>query len=170
MKHLYAPWREDYTEDTAHTKNEGVAKSDCLFCTQLQAQDDKKYFIIKRYPHTFVLLNRFPYNAGHLLLLPTAHAATLDELTPDARAELMELATKSYTIMMDTLDAHGVNMGLNFGKASGAGIPSHLHMHVLPRWYGDTNFLPTLTQTKQISVDLHKMYQRLKAAFENILL
>lgn len=168
MNHLYAPWRSEYSASIAHSKKENISPEHCVFCMQVQDTADEKYFILKRFKHTFVLLNLYPYNAGHLLVLPYKHVATLSELPHEARAELMEVASHCYTIVKDVLGADGVNMGINFDKAAGAGIPSHLHMHVLPRWLGDTNFLPTLCDTKQISFDLNEVYKKLKPAFEDI--
>jgi ATP adenylyltransferase len=168
MKHLYAPWRSDYTVNTARTKNENGSIDDCVFCQQLADHHDEKHFILRRFEHNAVLLNRYPYNAGHLLIIPCAHEATLPALSPQARIALFELATHSYTIVTEVLKAHGVNMGINFGKAAGAGIPAHLHLHVLPRFNGDTNFLPTLAETKPISFDLNNVYQQLKPAFDKI--
>lgn len=165
MKHLYAPWRSSYSSSVARTKHEKALPKDCVFCVQFKAKNDAQNFILKRTKHNAIMLNRFPYNAGHLLIMPLAHHATLTKLSKPARTELMELLTKSSHIVQKELKADGVNIGLNIGKAAGAGIPSHLHFHVLPRWYGDTNFLPTLTDTKQISFDLHAMYEQLKKRF-----
>jgi len=168
MKFLYCPWRSSYAQTNGHAKKEETKKEECIFCTITQEDDDEKNFIIKRFKHNFVMLNRFPYNAGHVLITPYQHIAYLHDVEQQSRAELMELTARSTKIVMDVLEAHGVNVGCNFGKAAGAGIPSHYHIHVLPRWLGDTNFLPTLAQTKQISFDLHDIYRKLKPAFEAI--
>lgn len=165
MKKMYAPWRSNYTTTKAHTKKEGIHEDECVFCEQFAENNDAHHFILKRYAYTAVLLNKFPYNAGHLLIIPFAHKATLDQLSKAARTELMELITQSSHIVRTTLKADGVNIGLNIGKDAGSSIPSHLHFHVLPRWKGDTNFLPTLADTKQISVDLHDVYKQLKKVF-----
>jgi ATP adenylyltransferase len=100
-----------------------------------------------------------------VLIIPLRHVANLNNLTPEERAELMEATNSTITLLTDTLGAQGINVGLNLGKAAGAGIPSHLHMHVLPRWNGDTNFLPTLSGTKTISFDLNDIYKKLHDAF-----
>jgi len=168
MKHLYAPWRDDYTSSTARTKNKDCPENECVFCCQLKENNDDKHFILKRFEHNVIMLNLYPYNAGHVLLLPLQHLGTLQKLTKQARAELIELSNSSSEILQKELGAQGFNIGLNIGKAAGAGIPAHLHMHVLPRWLGDTNFLPTIGQTKQISFDLEKMYQKLKVHFKNL--
>ncbi len=165
MKKLYAPWREKYSTDTTHAKYDSTKEVDCVFCNKFKDPDDNKNYILKRYTHHAILLNLYPYNAGHLLIIPFKHVADLSKLSKAARTELMELMTSSTEIMKSVLDAHGVNIGVNLGKAAGAGIPSHLHIHVLPRYTGDTNFLPTLADTKQISFDLKAMYKTLKKSF-----
>ena len=165
MKRIYAPWRSKYAKDTGRTKQERTTKNECVFCKQLAQKNDTKSFILKRLKHNVIMLNRFPYNAGHLLIIPLDHKASLDRLSKSARTELMELISNSARILKESLNADGINIGLNIGKAGGAGIPSHIHFHVLPRWQGDTNFLPTLADTKQVSFDLNEMYKRLKKAF-----
>jgi len=162
MKHLYAPWRTEYTQSVAHTKNEHAPADTCIFCTVVTENNDELNFVLKRFKHTYVLLNRFPYNAGHLLVLPYVHQGELDALPQETRIELMEVSSACASITRKILKAEGVNLGLNLGKAAGAGMPAHLHMHVLPRWIGDTNFLPTLNETKAISIDLSMVYNDLK--------
>ncbi len=166
MKRIYAPWRSPYAESTHRTKDEKASAKECVFCKQLQEKNDDQHFIIKRFKHNAIILNRYPYNAGHILIIPLAHKATLDTISKATRTELMELLSMSSHLIQKVLDAHGINIGLNIGKAAGAGIPSHLHFHVLPRWSGDTNFLPTLTDTKLISFDLQQVYELLKKAFK----
>lgn len=168
MKLLYAPWRSDYSANTAHTKNDNTPADACIFCVQLAQQDDAKHLIIRRFTYAVVMMNLYPYNAGHLMILPYAHQAFLHHVDQYTRGEIMELTMHSVTILTTVLGAQGVNVGLNFGKAAGAGIPSHLHMHVLPRWIGDTNFLPVLSETKQISFDLRELYEKLAPAFQAI--
>ena len=168
MKQLYAPWRESYSASLAKTKSETALIHECVFCNNFNANTDEHHFIFKRFKHMTIMLNLFPYNAGHILILPISHIAHLDELCQAARYELIELTTHATTIIKKVLNCDGVNVGLNLGKAAGAGIPSHLHMHVLPRFTGDTNFLPVLAETKQISFDLHKIYQKLKPEFDHI--
>jgi len=168
MKILYAPWRSEYASDTGVKKKENISSDKCLFCKLLHDDNDKKNFIIKRFKNTFVMLNRYPYNAGHILVLPNAHASTLDSLSKKERSELMEVINKGIGILSLTLKTEGLNLGLNLGKAAGAGMPSHLHMHLLPRWQGDTNFIATIGMTKVISFDLKKIYKQLKAEFDTL--
>ncbi len=168
MKFLYCPWRSRYAKTNGHGKKEETIEQECIFCGISKEKQDEKNLVLCRFSSNLVMLNRFPYNAGHVLIVPYAHMAHLHDTKKEARIELIELATQSVNILKETLDAHGVNIGINFGKASGAGIPSHYHMHVLPRWLGDTNFLPTLAETKQISFDMHDIYRKLKPIFEAI--
>lgn len=170
MKMLYAPWRSEYTSDTHDGKNENTQKDACVFCSQCASNNDQEHGIIKHFKHTVVMLNKYPYNAGHLLLIPTCHVGSLDKLTPEDRTELMELISISVSTVQKTLKAEGVNVGINIGKAAGAGIPSHLHIHILPRWIGDTNYMPAIGQTKVISFDLTTIYTTLKEAFEPIII
>jgi ATP adenylyltransferase len=167
---LYAPWRSEYTSDTHEGKNEDTTQDGCVFCSQFASNKDLEHGIIKRFNHTIVIINKYPYNAGHVLLLPIKHVGSLDQITPQVRAELMELINISVTTVKEALNAEGVNVGINIGKAAGAGIPSHLHVHILPRWNGDTNYMPTIGQTKVISFDLNTIYTTLADAFKNITL
>ena len=170
MKRLYAPWRSLYAKSLHEGKGERSLKEQCDFCTQISANQDEKYFILKRFKHSFVCLNLYPYNAGHIMILPLKHQATLHELTKEARLEIMEAVSASTTIIQKVLESEGINVGINLGKAAGAGSPSHLHVHVLPRWSGDTNFLPALADTKLISFDLHEIYKKLKPEFDKLTL
>lgn len=164
MEKLYAPWRSPY----ANGLKKGESPEDCVFCVQCNENNDEKFFILKRFAHVYVALNLYPYNAGHLLVLPYAHVKDLSALAPAVRAELMEVVTNSTEILKDILKTEGINIGLNLGRAAGAGLPGHLHMHIVPRWVGDTNFLPIIADTKQISVDLIKLYKTLKTAFDQL--
>ncbi len=168
MKLLYVPWRNAYAKDAGRTKQPKTAAEECVFCTLSEKNDDEKNLVLKRAKHSFVMINKYPYNAGHLLVVPYQHTAELHDLPQEARTELMELTTQCSTIVKTTLDAHGINIGMNLGKIAGAGIPSHLHQHILPRWLGDTNFLPALSGTKTISFDLHQIYDQLKPAFDTL--
>jgi ATP adenylyltransferase len=166
MDILYAPWRDAYV--TKSKENQGSLPEDyCVFCDKLaDTNQDSKNFILKKTKHAFVILNLYPYNGGHLLILPLQHVAHLEDLSKEIRAELMELMSASIVILKNVLGAQGVNAGLNLGRASGAGIPSHLHLHVVPRWVGDTSFITVIGNTKNVSVDLEKIYTNLKPAFE----
>ena len=163
--YLYAPWRTDYILNTGHKPVVSYEKEDCVFCKQIESRDDDVYFILHRYKHHVIILNKYPYNTGHLLIIPYEHAAHLDDLSQEVRFELMELIMHSTTLLKKVLDAHAVNVGINLGRAAGAGIPAHLHVHLVPRWEGDTGFLDTCAQTKLVPVDLQKVYAQLKPYF-----
>jgi ATP adenylyltransferase len=167
MKNLYAPWRISYAASTDDSKQEQTKKDECVFCAQLQDNSDEKHFILKRYTHCFVVLNKYPYNAGHLMVLPLNHEKSLDNLSPQARHEIIDATNHCIKVVEKVLKTEGVNVGLNLGRASGAGIPSHIHMHILPRWHGDTNFLPTLADVKVVSFDLKEVFELLKPEFEH---
>jgi len=162
MKKLYAPWRSAYTQ-RIHAK---TGDKGCIFCTIIASNNDVQEFVLKRNKHTVTMLNKYPYNPGHILIVPHAHVATLKELQPEARVELIEQAGHAAAVLETALQAEGCNIGINLGKAAGAGIPEHLHVHVLPRFWGDTNFLPTLADTKQISIDLAEIYKMLLPEFQ----
>lgn len=162
MKKLYAPWRSSYVTDREHKTSK---EKSCVFCEKAKSLSDDKEYIIKRYPYCFVMLNTYPYNAGHVMIIPNKHVKDLTELSSEERIELMHALSETVTILNKTLTPDGINIGINLGKAAGAGIPKHLHIHVLPRWEGDTNFMPLLAETKQVSMDLNEIYQILKKAF-----
>jgi ATP adenylyltransferase len=164
MDVLHAPWRENYITDTARDQKK-LNKDECPFCMQVADNNDSEHMILKRYDHCFVVMNKFPYNGGHVLVLPLDHVASLQDLSDETRNELMKATAESDAILSKVLKNDGCNVGINLGKAAGAGIPTHLHIHVIPRWTGDTNFLPTVANVKQISSDTRKIYSDLKAEF-----
>lgn len=166
MKKLYAPWRGKYiTKDLKSEKPTG--EKDCPFCRQIDENNDEKNFIIKRFKHCYVMLNLHPYNGGHIMILPYQHAARFDALTPEIRAELMEVMTSSISIIEKALSTDGINMGTNHGKPAGGSMPDHLHIHIVPRWWGDTNFFVSIADTKTVSIDLNEIYRKLSIAFKS---
>ncbi len=162
MDILYAPWRETY--DQAEKKKD-INEEECVFCLRIKGKKDKDEFILKRALSSIVILNHYPYNAGHIMVIPVEHVARLDQLTPEVRAELIEEVSNCQVILEQALNAKGFNTGINSGLTGGGGIPSHLHIHVLPRFPGDTTFIETISQTKLISRDLLKIYELLKSFF-----
>lgn len=165
MKQLYCPWREKYSNDTSKIRQPDATETECVFCKQFKENNDAQNFILKRYKHNVIILNKFPYNAGHLMVIPLTHTSDIDQLSPEERAELIELTSRASTILRETLHAQGMNIGMNLGTRGGAGIPSHIHMHVIPRYDRDTNFLATVSGTKAISHDLHEIYEKLRPLF-----
>ena len=156
-KLLWAPWRAGFIL--------GSKEKGCIFCNRLKQRDSAKNLIIHRGRLTFVILNKFPYNTGHVMVVPIRHVGRLERLRPDEAAEFMELIQRTTAIIKQTLKPDALNLGMNLGRSSGAGIPGHLHMHIVPRWTGDTNFMPVVGNTRVISVPLEPVYERLRSEF-----
>ncbi|MBY0370126.1 HIT domain-containing protein [bacterium] len=157
MDHLWAPWRMDFIK--------GEGPTGCIFCTLPAQGKDRESLIVHRGKQAYIILNKFPYNNGHLMIVPTLHVA--DYLAvPDAVLTEMNALTKLATrALNEKLKPHGFNIGMNLGAAAGAGVKEHLHVHVLPRWNGDTNFLPVLADTKCMPQHLLESYDGLQPWF-----
>lgn len=166
MKDLYAPWRSPYSSSNDSHKDIATPSNNCVFCDYIKQDNDAINFILKRYRYCIAILNKYPYNAGHVMIIPIAHVKKLTDLSTETLNEIMAGITQTTQILESQLKSEGTNIGLNLGEASGAGIPSHLHWHILPRWQGDTNFLPTLANTKVISFDLKEIYEILVPHFQ----
>jgi ATP adenylyltransferase len=158
MNHLHAYWRMQYIEAP-----KPAAANTTLFEDLPKTTDDKSVHLLHRGATAYLVLNRFPYNAGHLLAIPYRPVATLAGLTLAERAELMDMLVLAQQILTDALHPDGFNIGFNFGAAAGAGIPAHLHAHIVPRWQGDNNFMPVLGDTRVLSTSLDAMWSRLRA-------
>jgi ATP adenylyltransferase len=154
MDQLWAPWRLAYVASAKPT----AAAEPCFICRGLNDSDDRANLIALRTARSVVLLNRFPYNNGHLLIAPRSHIGRLDELTSEELLETMETLRRTVCVLEELLCADGFNIGLNLGKVAGAGLPGHVHWHVVPRWNGDTNFMPVLADVKVISQSLESLY------------
>ena len=137
----------------------------CIFCKMLAEPDDERNLIIYRGELAFVVMNLFPYNTGHLMVVPIRHTGDFQSLSTDEHLELMSLIARSHAALAKAFSPHGFNVGMNLGRASGAGIADHLHYHIVPRWSGDSNFMSVVADTKVISESLHDTYLRLKAVF-----
>jgi ATP adenylyltransferase len=161
MDHLWAPWRAQYIQESSRVP-EGTAPG-CFLCRGLAGSDDRANLLAWRRPHSAVFLNRFPYNNGHLLVAPLVHQGSLGALEGPALSEPVETIRLVVEILDRMLRPQGYNVGLNLGKAAGAGLPGHLHWHVVPRWDGDTNFMPVLSETKVIVESLMAFYDRFVA-------
>jgi ATP adenylyltransferase len=141
-------------------------KNGCVFCQALaQPQDGEDNLIVTRGEKAFVILNRFPYTSGHLMILPYQHARQLDDLDPETRAEMIELVTKGSQVLQEVYNPQGFNIGINMGEAAGAGIEEHIHIHIVPRWSGDTNFMSAVGETRVVPEPLAETYRRVKAAW-----
>jgi ATP adenylyltransferase len=167
MDHLWTPWRMDYI--TSH--KEGTRPSGCVFCALLRGDADRedaagdRERILLRGQHAFVTLAKYPYNPGHLLVLPNRHIGELSDLIPEELAETAVHLQRCVDALKAASDPEGFNVGLNLGRVAGAGIPEHLHWHVVPRWSGDTNFMPVVGQTRVLPELLADTYERLAPHF-----
>jgi len=159
MEQLWAPWRMELIE-------KGDAKQACIFCDLPRSRDDRQNLILGRTPHTFAILNRYPYNNGHLMVVPRAHEADLASLPREQHEELGEMLRVAIRLVGQAYRAQGHNVGMNLGRAAGAGIAEHVHWHVVPRWNGDTNFMPVLGDTKVMIEHLQASWDRLRPSFD----
>jgi ATP adenylyltransferase len=143
--------------------------SECVFCAAVQSPEDRENLVLHRGNHAFVIMNRYPYTSGHLLIVPYDHQPVLTALTKNTCNELMDLISQAESVLDSTYHPEGYNIGANLGLAAGAGIASHLHFHVVPRWSGDTNFMSTLANTRVLPEELGETYRRLHEAWNKIL-
>jgi len=165
MKRLWAPWRIEYILDENKHKN-------CLFCdiSQNNTTDDKKNLILYRGKHCFVLMNKYPYNNGHLMVVPYFHTPNFEGLSDAVLFELIRTVKQSVNILKKAINPDGFNLGLNFGKVAGAGMEAHMHLHIVPRWTGDTDSMPIIAETRVMPEHLRKTYNKLNKFFKNKLL
>lgn len=157
MNYLWSPWRMIYLED--NEKIEG-----CIFCHAQAQPDSPQNLIAYRGRRAFVILNLYPYTSGHLMVVPLEHKAGLEELDQETRAELMELSARCMTALRELYHPQGFNMGVNIGEAAGAGVPGHVHIHIVPRWVGDTNFMSATASTRVLPELLADTYRRVHEA------
>lgn len=158
MDYLWTPWR--YTYVASVDKANG-----CIFCELLHSGDDRKALIVHRGESNFIILNAFPYTSGHVMVVPYEHVDRLNKLSDAAATEMMSLSRRLETILTETYRPDGVNLGMNIGKAAGAGVAGHIHMHVLPRWVADANFMTVVGETRVLPESLKETYKRLKGKF-----
>jgi ATP adenylyltransferase len=159
MDYLWTPWRYSYISNSGET-------GECVFCTAAKdPADDREMLVVHRGKHTFVILNRFPYTNGHLMVVPYAHVGTLGDLSDETLGELMRLARDSEKHLRALYRPEGLNLGMNIGRSAGAGIAGHVHLHALPRWSGDTNFMTVVSETRVLPEDLQATWEKLHAAF-----
>jgi ATP adenylyltransferase len=159
MDHLWSPWRLSYVTGTG-------GATGCVFCNAHTG--DEARLVIFRGATCFVILNKFPYNNGHLMIVPNRHVASLAEATGDELCELIELARRAEVALGEAYAPHGLNMGINVGKPAGAGILDHVHLHVVPRWNGDTNYMTVVGQTRVLPEELPETAARLRPIFERL--
>lgn len=161
MDYLWTPWRYAYI-----TESQGTGK--CIFCEKLNEKDDARAWIVHRGEHCFICLNAYPYNNGHAMVVPYAHLDELQKLPAQGAAEMMRLTQRLEAVLRQLYRPDGINLGMNLGKAAGAGVAEHIHMHMLPRWVGDTNFMTVTGETRVLPETLETTYQRMKHAFANL--
>jgi ATP adenylyltransferase len=159
FERIWSPWRQAYV--TAGTKEPG-----CVLCRALEQAEDPKSLVVHVGEHNFVVMNLYPYNAGHVMIAPRRHAGSLAEAGEDELAEMATLARRMETVMAEVYKPEGINLGMNLGKAAGAGVADHIHLHMVPRWVGDTNFMTSVGGTRVIPEDPVEARARLKAQLE----
>jgi len=160
MNRLYAPWRETYITKLT------IKQKSCVFCRILADKKDKKHLIFIRNPHAYAVLNLYPYSNGHCLVLPNRHVADISKLPQEEYVGLMELLRETKDLLQSVFKPHGFNVGMNLGRIAGAGIPGHVHVHIVPRWKSDHNFMPVTADTKVISQSLSGIYKKLEHAYK----
>ena len=158
MDYLWTPWRYRYVTSTAEP-------GECVFCAAGKATSDRESLVVHRASRNFVILNRFPYTSGHIMVVPYEHVASLEELSDEALVEMIRLAREAERRLRALYRPDGLNLGINLGKSAGAGIAGHLHLHVLPRWTGDTNFMTVTGETRVLPESLEVTWERLSRAF-----
>ena len=161
MKQLWAPWRMAYID-------QGPNEEGCIFCDKFRADNPRNALVLAHTLHSGVMLNKYPYNNGHLLVAPKQHAKDLSSLSPEEYADLNGTLLRAVEIVRQALNPAGINVGMNLGKCAGAGIEDHLHWHIVPRWDGDTNFMPVVAETRVMPQHLLDSYDRLKPLFNNV--
>ena len=158
MKHLWSPWRMKYIEN--HNKEDS-----CVFCNAQAMSDGFENLIAFRGSHSYVILNRYPYTSGHLMVIPFEHASDLENLDTQTRSEMMELTSRCTTVLRNEYRTQSFNVGINMGEAAGAGVVGHVHIHIVPRWSGDTNFMSSVGGTRVLPEALEDTYHRIRQAF-----
>ena len=162
MEHLWAPWRLGYILNN-EKKHDG-----CFLCEALNRAEDTKTFILHRARHCYVIMNLYPYNNGHLLIVPNAHVPDMNLLSVEELTDLMRSTQEAVNILKKDLSPEALNVGINIGKPAGAGLPEHMHVQIVPRWTGDTSFISVFDKTRVMPELLHDTYKRLKPYFEKL--
>ncbi len=157
MKQIWAPWRMEYIQEEK--------AGGCILCEKPGQDNDAANYILYRGDKNFIIMNRYPYNTGHLMIVPYRHIASLEELTDEERHEHFDIVSRSIRVLRQVLSPDGFNLGINIGKVAGAGIEDHVHTHIVPRWQGDTNFMPVISDIKVVPEALAETYKKLKGKF-----
>ena len=164
LDRIWAGWRTEYVShpDTGRTDTA------CVICNLIAATDDREALVLERTPDTITVMNLYPYGSGHLMVAPVEHVASLEDLADDALAEFSRAQVRALRAIRAAYDPDGVNLGVNIGRAAGAGVPTHLHVHVLPRWSGDTNFMTAIGNTRVLPEELGESAKKLRPIFERL--
>ncbi len=157
MDYLFTPWRFTYIANAGKTAG-------CLFCDKMKTRDDREALIVHRGTHCFIILNAFPYTSGHVMVVPYEHVDELRKLSPQAAGEMMSLSQRVEAALRVAYKPDGINLGMNIGAAAGAGVAGHIHMHILPRWIADNNFMTVVGETRVVPEDLATTWEKLKNA------
>lgn len=155
---IWAPWRMGYINT--------IKKKSCFLCYSFRSKKDEENFVVYRGNHSFVIMNIYPYNNGHLMVSPVRHIKSITSLKKEEEVEIMELIKKSVKVLKKVINPDGFNIGLNLGRTAGAGLENHIHFHIVPRWNGDTNFMPVISNTKVIPQSLQELYYILAKEFK----
>jgi ATP adenylyltransferase len=162
MDKIWAPWRMEYIGGERDQKG-----SACFLC--IDKENDGNALVLARMTNAFVVMNRYPYSNGHVMVVPNRHVGRIEDLTDEELLDMMTLVRRLSSVLKEELNSEGLNVGINMGKAAGAGLEEHIHIHVVPRWFGDTNFMPVLGETKVISEHLYATYEKLKRKLSDVL-
>lgn len=160
MDYLWSPWRYQYVSKAG-------PPAGCVFCLKHSEQRDRENYVLYRGAMNFIMLNLYPYSTGHMMIVPYEHVGSLSAANEETVREMMSLARVAEVHLREVYKPHGFNIGMNLGESAGAGVPGHIHLHVLPRWAGDTNFMTTVSETRVIPEILDVSYEKLKARFEH---
>lgn len=159
MEYIYAPWREEYVKKVFKMK-------ECIFCHALKLKNDKKAHILYRGKYNFIVLNKYPYTPGHLMIAPYKHLDSFEQAEKESTDEFSNLLKLCLKVLKKKYNPHGFNTGMNLGQSAGAGVAKHYHLHIIPRWVGDSNFMPLISKTKVVIEDLEITYSRLSPLFQ----
>jgi ATP adenylyltransferase len=162
MERLWSPWRSQYIQAFGTEKE----YKGCVFCDALHGDADDERYLVRRHEHCFTLLNLFPYNSGHLLIIPNTHTDSLLDLDRECYVGMMDAVRSWISVLNTVMHPHGYNLGANLGRTAGAGIDQHIHYHIVPRWNGDMNFMPVIGDTKVISESLHDTMLKLRRVYD----
>jgi ATP adenylyltransferase len=161
LERLWAPWRMEYIGSASSQEEQG-----CIFCELPVKNDDEATYILARQDHSFAILNKFPYNSGHLMAAPYRHVGNLEDLKDEESLDMAKLLGRCVEALKEAMQPNGFNLGMNLGQVAGAGIPDHVHWHVVPRWSGDTNFMPIIGETKVLPEQLRGTYDKLRRSLD----